>query len=428
MRQPAGPNCWRQEGNGMRRGQALTERLARTRASLKDTVTKLWAPWWFRVVCVLIVTTAIGLLIWAGYRASWTGFKGRFIVGGEYQATKTLWDWMDLLLVPLLLALGAWFLNRTARKREYETELDRSRDAALQTCLDRVSVLLRSTWRESERGFLEANIIRAQITTALRQLDGRRNGLLIGFLLESGLLVKKSAVVLSETDLTGVDLSGADLSFADFHQTNLTQAKLDRTLLIEADLSGAIVSGADLTQADLSGADLNGADLFEANLTEATLTSADLSNADLGKANLVGVSLYKARLKGVKLDEDTHLDAKWRLAWAIVNQREVKRDLAGADLRLTDLSGVDLSGADLSRADLSRANLTGASLANADLSEANLTEAFLRGANLSAADLSGADLGGAFLEKANVTQQQLGLAKNLRHAVWSEGTEQQRSP
>ena len=131
------------------------------------------------------------------------------------------------------------------------------RDGALQTYLDRTSALLRSEWRESGRGFLEANIIRAQTLTVLRQLDGERKGLLLRFLYESGLIGKwtgegepQGALVdLSKADLSGANLVDAFLSGSDLGGSNLEGANLRR-----ADLEGAILEGANLTDANLTGA------------------------------------------------------------------------------------------------------------------------------------------------------------------------------
>src|SRR5690606_23748022 len=42
---------------------------------------------------------------------------------------KTLWDWMDLLLVPLVLAIGGWWLNKTQKDSEREqAEKNREED------------------------------------------------------------------------------------------------------------------------------------------------------------------------------------------------------------------------------------------------------------------------------------------------------------
>ena len=67
--------------------------------------------------------------------------------------TKTLWDWMELLVIPLVLAIGAFYLERSERavdrktaddraKLERELATDRQQEAALQAYLDRMAELL----------------------------------------------------------------------------------------------------------------------------------------------------------------------------------------------------------------------------------------------------------------------------------------------
>ena len=64
-------------------------------------------------------------------RAKNTGFE-----------TKTLSDWMELLIIPLFLAGGAFYLNRSERTTEREIAADRQQEAALQAYIDRMSELL----------------------------------------------------------------------------------------------------------------------------------------------------------------------------------------------------------------------------------------------------------------------------------------------
>src|SRR6185436_681231 len=56
--------------------------------------------------------------------------------------TKTLWDWMELLIIPLILAVGAFFLNRSERKTEREIAKDRQQEQALQSYFDQMTELL----------------------------------------------------------------------------------------------------------------------------------------------------------------------------------------------------------------------------------------------------------------------------------------------
>jgi hypothetical protein len=93
--------------------------------------------------------------------------------------------------------------------------------------------------------------------------------------------------------------------------------------------------------------------------------------------------------------------------------RDIRPDLARADLRGLDLSQADLTGADLTRANLSEGNFPKVSLAGADLtwadlfgtdlSQVTLIQADLTGANLFGADLSEAILYGTIFSNTNLT-------------------------
>ena len=82
----------------------------------------LWAASIVGVVAVL-------LLIRLGYAYRWTGF-GQYKVNGEVQPFKTLWDWLDLLIVPIVLAIGGYLFTRSENRRtqkiaDQERTLDR---------------------------------------------------------------------------------------------------------------------------------------------------------------------------------------------------------------------------------------------------------------------------------------------------------------
>jgi uncharacterized protein YjbI with pentapeptide repeats len=173
--------------------------------------------------------------------------------------------------------------------------------------------------------------------------------------------------------------------------------------LTRADLGGALLSGADLTGAGLIRAKLIGSDLRGSDLRGSDLRGSDLRGADLRGADLSGASLFRADLRGARLDAQTALDAKWRLVWEIVNEPTTFRDLSGADLsgsdlHGSDLSGSDLSGSDLHGSDLSRAKFTGTNLGGSDLHGSDLSGSDLRGADLHGSDLRGVQLRGTHLD------------------------------
>jgi hypothetical protein len=192
-----------------------------------------------------------------------TGFRG-----------KTLWDWMSLLIVPLVIVAATAVLsyfesereNRRAdalRKAETERadalaeaesrrlqaqqriEDDRVQESVLQSYIqDMTGLLLDKGLATSKLDDPVRQIARSRTLTAVRQLGGDRKGVLLQFLYESNLIRKIDPIVrlnganLRDIDLRrdliqdesftivgaelgGVDLSGVNLGFAHLEYVNL---------------------------------------------------------------------------------------------------------------------------------------------------------------------------------------------------------------
>jgi uncharacterized protein YjbI with pentapeptide repeats len=263
--------------------------------------------------------------------------------------TKTLLDWMQLLLVPLLLAGGVFFLNRSEKeterqraedraKLEREIATDRQQEAALQSYLDRMAdLLLNEKLRTSENEEIR-NVARTRTLTVLRGLDPTRKGIVLRFLREAD-LISKPIINLRGADLSGANLRGADLESVTFLLTNL---------------QGADLRGANLENVDLRRANLQDADLRDTNLERAAISSANLQNANLQKAFILNA------------------------------------DLLNADLRNADLTSAVLSNTDLEQAKLQEANLTNANLLGANFLDANMKNAILTGAEVNLGQLASA--------------------------------------
>ena len=218
---------------------------------------------------------------------------------------------------------------------------------------------------------------------------------------------------LSQADISGADLTGANLSNVSFYQTTLDEAtQLDDKWRLVWEIVNNEASGRDLSGLNLSQANFSGVDLSYANLSRAVLTGTNLSKTNLYGADLRGAILTepdptggqphhailnRADLAGVKIDDTTQIEQKWRLVWEIVNRDVQNHDLSGADLREADLHEVDLSGLMLVGTRFENANLQNANLTGADLNGAFLQNANLIGANLTAANLFEAHLNGARL-------------------------------
>lgn len=271
--------------------------------------------------CIVFITCAyIFQLAWTGFSAS----QGPNVQ--QYQPTKTLWDWLQLFIVPVALSIAAYWLNRANReteqrvaeqrnKTEHAIALDGQRATLLQDYLDRMSkLLLEQKFRNPQSHPDAQNIARAFTLTVLPRLNAERKGRLIQFLYESHLIDSNTKdyillrnADLSKADLTGFNLNGinlseANLSEANLSGTNLSEAQLQGTCLRSANLSGAILRNANLYKADLCEATLNGALLQEAILIQADLSDAWLARTDATRANF-----SDALVNGAKF-EDTILE------------------------------------------------------------------------------------------------------------------------
>lgn len=244
--------------------------------------------------------------------------------------TKTLWDWMELLVIPLFLAIGAFFLNRSERAAEREIAKNRQQEDVLQSYLDRVAeLLLKEKLLTTENEDIR-NVARVQTMTVLRWLDSRRKRLILEFLEEAGLLrtwrrsdselqldIQRNypAVDLHGANFSGDDLNGIQLFHAKLANTNFTGANFENAVLEGTDFSEAILTAANLrnvafnsypgtpailSRAKLNKASLNNAVLFEVDLSWADLTDADLTGADLRDANLKSATVTYEQLATAK--------------------------------------------------------------------------------------------------------------------------------
>ena len=269
-------------------------------------------------------------------RGAWT----RRELGG-----KTVWDWLQLLIVPIMLSLItiAFTCQQDVRQQHLadsradearKIEDQRAQQATLQAYLDQMGTLLldRDLHGADEDSDVR-RLARARTLVVLDALGPDRQNKVFRFLSETELIqagtgdrppivsLKYASLrdfelrgkqLLENTDLTQAKLYGADLSEAHLEATDLSGAHLEEANLSGAILVGASLSGAYLRDADLSGADLSGADLTDAggrfesgaHMNGADLSGADLSGADLTNAEVTRDQLQRAAsLKGATLPD-----------------------------------------------------------------------------------------------------------------------------
>jgi hypothetical protein len=279
---------------------------------------------WGGGIAAVIILGLVGVVVY-GYvtKPGWVGV-----------ADKTLWDWLQLLVVPAVLAAGGLLLNTAQRSRELVAQEvqkhreeyiqdQRAQDDALQAYLDYVSKLLidevvvspdaqaqteRATSTKFVSSLIEMNaknpqlftVIRVRTLAVLTRLDAYRKPYVLGFLYESGLIYREV-----EEQPPALELSGADLSDID-----LGQSSFDGICLSQTYMSGAILAGISLRDADLSGVDLSGADLSGADLSGANLSGAYKLTGDRSKQEITTKELesHVKSLKGTTMPDGSKHD------------------------------------------------------------------------------------------------------------------------
>lgn len=251
---------------------------------------------------------------------------------------KTLWDWLQLLVVPIVLA-GITFglgleqsrINDENNQKQHNTDIqiatDQQQQTLLQGYLDYITSLILgvNTGKDSptlinaQLGDEISQVARAHTLVTVARLDPKRKGFLLRFLYDAKLINKSHVLIdlygadlsgadLSNVNLAGVDLNGVNLIGANLEGVNLSEASLNGTLLDEAKLHYANLFKASLSnltvritdETIISHAYLRNADLRAVDLSDANLTNADLNGANVMGAELGAVILNGTILKGVK--------------------------------------------------------------------------------------------------------------------------------
>ena len=253
------------------RGTKATEVLLRMRSKHLPVAAVAAA---LTIVAAVIVLPLVTGRDWP----SWTGLNG-----------KTIWDFAELIVVPLSLALIAYlFSNRQRmderelaraqreqdlriadqrRQSDFENALNRDREEALQLYLSVMTELLLDRDVKDRK---VATIARARTMSLLPRLDGRRRAAVLGFL---------SATNLIGIDAPVIDLSGAELSDMPAEGMHLAGVNLARANLADSRLAHSSLRESNLSGSNLSGVDLTGADLFKTSFRTATLTGTTFSDA-----------------------------------------------------------------------------------------------------------------------------------------------------
>ncbi len=254
----------------------------------------------------------ISFLIWRVFviisNFKWSGFQ-----------KKSFWDWLQLLIVPLMLALGAFYLNSAADFRDSQIAQERKQQEILTDYFSKMQDLIVETKKIKETsGYKESHpkdqevmllpefssTAQALTLSVLEQLDGKRKGKVITYLAESQLITitvdNNKPSTQPEIKLDGANLAGMVLNDVDQVET------------VNKKPLGVAINGADMTDSTIKnvrlfvGSQLGRANFSRANLTDVYFTDSNMSQTKFVKGkinvNFDGTILKETIFDGVRLE------------------------------------------------------------------------------------------------------------------------------
>lgn len=266
------------------------------------------------MVYLYVALAVLAAVVVTGYlqpKWSWTGLRD------DGRRPRTLWDWLGLLIIPLVIGAGGYLINQAQTSRDREGAARDAKEAkalagdvrnaeSLRAYLQQMSGLIANNkLADSADGSLRG-LATSLTLTVLRQLDSKRKGQVVQFLRDAELIEAgddANGDPRAVVDLWGANLRKANLRGAYLMGAGITSADLD-----SADLHGAILDGTDFTSSNLRKADLSESHYAGtehdgyARFTDACLTDAQFNQAKLHSAYFGGAQGKNVDFSGADFD------------------------------------------------------------------------------------------------------------------------------
>ncbi|MFN6274642.1 MAG: pentapeptide repeat-containing protein [Microcystis sp.] len=269
---------------------ALIGEFGSDKPGIKGLLSVLLFP--LSIFLVIIISNWISNFKWSGFQK------------------KSFWDWLQLLIVPLMLAFGASYLNYASETRDKQIAEERKQQELLKDYFSKMQTLIVETKKskDSQPKIVETKksvettkskdsqpnpdgapllpefipIAQALTLAVLDELDGKRKGKVISYLADSKLI---TANIKDQKSKPVIDLR---------------KANLKEIVLEDVSLDGLSITGADMTEAKLTEVILTNSNLVSSKFINATLDTVDFSGSKLGNSNF-----YDADLKNITRSEDS---------------------------------------------------------------------------------------------------------------------------
>ncbi|MEO1389012.1 MAG: pentapeptide repeat-containing protein [Cyanobacteria bacterium J06634_6] len=326
------------------------------------------------------IAIVLGGILWASYLrivhhqgwADWTGFGAYTLPSSnDYRPAKTLWDWLQLLVAPLVISFFLWSLNTNEKRREtrdnverekidkklreqkeendrnientrraieYNVRRDSLNEQRLQTYIDKISELI------LEKGLLDGQILENKVDmkrivqvrtiSLLNGLNTERKEYLLNYLYMAGLIgnPKMLQILISKgmDDLQSrirlayqypvVSLLNTDFRQVQMHGKSFQYASLMGVRFNASRFISSVFDNACLSTSDFSGATLAGCFFRETIANLAIFKDSECQDSDFTKAHLEGADFTDASLDRAIFDGAHLVNSK--ILWQQLEQAE----------------------------------------------------------------------------------------------------------
>lgn len=265
-------------------------------ASKKNKQLKILKNIGFLLIIVFLIIFFLRILFWAicpNDAPLWTGF-GEVEIKNSVVPSKTLWDWLELILIPFFIALTGWLISWNNQKRSLEKETIQNQQNLLKEYLNSIKeLLLEKKLRDSEKKSEVRSVARALTLNFFRNSDSERKGIVLQFLFESDLItinpiinllgVKLNRTNLDRIRLKNVQIKGSSFRGSSFQNSNLIQCDFRTTNFSACNLSNSNLDGTNFTYCDMVGVIIRNVDLRKTILEGVDFSKADLTNSILSQ-------------------------------------------------------------------------------------------------------------------------------------------------
>lgn len=252
----------------------------------------------------LIVVVIILFLLFVAYNGifpytapDWMGFSP-YDTAKDGPAPKKLWDWLDLLIVPLSIATMGLLYNKIEKSKEEKKEFENKQNEILDSYFKVISdLILKSNLLDITLNNKSRIIARTRTIVAIENLNDERKGQVLQFLHESKLINTEIIELLGanfkSSEVSGIVLKDVTIKGVYFCNSKFIKTYLDNSVFTSCDFSDTNFSDSSMNNTDLSYTKLRRCQLRNINLTTVNFDGADLTDANLTDSTIMQSQLDK---------------------------------------------------------------------------------------------------------------------------------------